>query len=377
MNTSHKDRAMDDLSLPTVTNRLGELSVNQPTQVNNDQAIPTPSIVLYNNALREECGGYGHWGDSCDFVEHTKLSGRPRTSFSPGSFSPNDDLRFNLCLPWLALRFPTALLSTPANYEYPVTYSDAISLVLEFTTHLSDYGGFSGLQYLTLHNVWTRLHGALTAEAQTHTSDEMTDQVNNVNYICRAFADVAVLEPLSLGELITNVIESLRQFETTALLMPIVGQMIQESPASFPIVDSVREVSYREIWEYINEGRIESVLETRPIPVHFERLVTAISNHRSAYMQRRAAIEQKFRDSVSNCQPIRENPVLLTVFAAPTAFAMPMDIAQVDSLRWDDFRWPDKYDVLSEWYDVMDRATPQGMGRAAMEVTGLLQFMHL
>ncbi|OCT50894.1 hypothetical protein CLCR_08757 [Cladophialophora carrionii] len=370
---------MDRQPVSALTGRLESLHVTQQTHPTIEGEIPslvTP-IQLVEDARCDQCGGHGHWHATCDFLEHTRLSGRILPSLPQ---LPDDELRFHLCLPWTALRCGSILRSNTSNLQTPKTIDDAICLLLDFTAHLADYAQFRWLQYRMLNNMWSWLQTFLAGEECEATSAEVADRLNNsrhVSQILTAWNALAEGATRSLRELVGNLLKALKEFESATIIMPIASKMIRFSQPLMPGLETNRQVLYSEIWEYIISGQLEQTLATPLSQQAYQSLLTEVFNHRATYIGRQAEVDRMFSDSVTSYQEVRRDPRFLIAFALPKILAVEMDLGAVAALRAEDFAWPDRECLLMRWYRVINGLEQLPVQEAELGITSLFDTMSL
>ena len=297
------------------------------------------------------------------------------------SFSrmPYAELRFHLCLPWLALRSTDATRSNVDSLQSPSTINDAIHLLLDVTTHFAKYKSFRDSQYQMLDKMGSWLQAYLAVPPTTHPVD-VADQINDSrksSQILAAWNALADESSRPRGELISNITQSLQDFEKEAIIMPIASEMLRNS--QFPILElGIRSfLRYSEIWEWISMG-LNSIILSKSLDQHqFRRLLAAISNHRATYMMRQAVVDLQFDESIAAHQDIQENPILLTAFSMPKALAMQVDVAAVGSIRKEDFIWPDQGVLLTNWCRGLHDAALLDARQTELDVTSLLDGMAI
>ncbi|ETI27348.1 hypothetical protein G647_09538 [Cladophialophora carrionii CBS 160.54] len=370
---------MDQQSVSALTGRLESLRVFQRMQPTTDGEIPsqvTP-IQLVEDARCGQCGGHGHWHATCDFLEHTGLSGRILPSLPR---LPDDELRFHLCLPWTVLRCGSILRSNSSSLQTPKTIDDAICLLLDFTAHLADYAKFRWLQYRMLNNMWCWLQTFLAGEESEATSAEVADRLNDSRHISKILAAwnaLAEEATRSLRELIGNLLKALKEFERAAIIMPIASKMTRFNQPPMPGLENKRRVLYSEVWDYIISGQLEQILATPLSQQAYQSLLTEVSDHRATYTVRQAEVDRMFCDSVTSYQEGRRDPRFLIAFALLKILALEMDAGALDALRAEDFAWPDREGLLMRWSRAMNGLEQLHVQEAELGITSLLDTMSL
>ncbi|KIW66496.1 hypothetical protein PV04_05827 [Phialophora macrospora] len=370
---------MDQQPMSALTDCLRGLHVARQMRPATDGDIPALAapIELLEDSWCDQCGGHGHWRATCDFLEHTKLSGRTLSSLSQ---SPDAELRFHLSLPWTALRCGSILRSNTSNLLTPNAIEHAICLLLDFTTHLADYAKLRWLQHRMLNNMWHWLQTFSIGQGSEANAVELADQINTSRHssqILAAWRALAEESTRSLGELVANLVKVLKEFERTAIIMPIAARMIRSSQSTMPSFETNRQVLYSEIWEYVTSSQLEHILAIPLSQQAYNSLLTAVSSHRATYMLRQAELDRMFRESIITYQEVRRDPRFRIAFALPKVLAVQMDVAVVDALRGEDFAWPDRGCLLMRWCRAMDEPEHLATRRPELDISYLFDIMSI
>ncbi|KAJ9609412.1 hypothetical protein H2200_005739 [Cladophialophora chaetospira] len=305
--------------------------------------LDNQTVQLIDDARCFNCGGHGHFEESCDLFEHTKLNGRSITLIVR---APDSQVHFNTSLPWLTLRFNQILRTYNTDPHSIANHGNLINVMLDFMGHLTELPADDAAASLN----------------HARTSHEIVTS-------WKLLEEEAIYSTL---ELVSNVVNSLREFEKSEIIAAIASDLI-----NMHHLPAVNQVRYSDVWEHIVSAEPDQYL-SKPIDCdHFRHFLTILGSHRSRYLARQAQIDAHFRSAVSRHQIVREDARALTAFVMPKLLAIEIKNAATTSLGWDDFKWPSRESIARGWLTALGDPELQGTGREDLDVTGIFDSLSI